>query len=50
MATNLERASLVSRSVQIESVTLTHVEMDANPDLQEELRELRLGQCDPRSE
>lgn len=44
MATNLERASLVSRSVEIESVTLTQIEMDADLDPQEVPRELRLRQ------
>ena len=44
MSTNLERASLVSRSVQIESVTLVQVSMDANLDPTEPPRELRLGQ------
>lgn len=44
MATNLERASLVSRNVQIESVILIQVSMDANLDPHEPPRELRLGQ------
>lgn len=44
MATNLERASLVSRNVQIESVILIQVSMDANLDPQEPPRELRLRQ------
>ena len=41
MPTNLERASLVSRSVQIESVTLTSVAM--NTDFREESHSARLG-------
>lgn len=44
MATNLERASLVARNVQIESVTLTRISMDADLDPQEPPHELRLGQ------
>ncbi len=44
MATNMERASLVARGVQIESVTLTQVSMEANLDPQEAIQELRLGQ------
>ena len=44
MTTNLERASLVSRSVQIESVTLTQIAMDADLDPREPPQELRLGQ------
>ena len=44
MATNLERASLVARAVQIESVTLTQTAMDADLDPLDAPRELRLGQ------
>lgn len=44
MATNLERASLVARSVQIESVALTQIAMDTDLDPGEPPRELRLGQ------
>ena len=44
MSTNLERASLVSRSVQIESVILIQVSMDANLDPHQPPQELRLGQ------
>lgn len=44
MATNLERASLVSRSVQIESVALTQIAMDTDLDPNESPEELRLGQ------
>ncbi len=44
MATNLERASLVARSVQIESVTLTQIAMDTHLDPGEPPEELRLGQ------
>ena len=44
MATNLERASLVARAVEIESVTLTQIAMDADLDPQDAPRELRLSQ------
>lgn len=44
MTTNLERASLVSRSVQIESVTLTRITMNTDLDSREPPQELRLGQ------
>jgi len=43
MATNLERASLVARSVQIECVTLTQIAMDTHLDPGEPPEELRLG-------
>ena len=44
MTTNLERASLVARSVEIESVTLTQITMNTDLDSREPPQELRLGQ------
>ena len=44
MTTNLERASVVSRHVELESVVLTHIEMKAGPDPLEIPTDLRLVQ------